>query len=421
MQGPGTRRCRIRCYLFTPIMKNTLSWNKHARFSRGLMILVAIAAIHMLVGCGSSGTTSSSLSPNSPTSAPSITTQPADASAQIGQTATFAVVAQGTAPLQYQWNRNGNMISSATSFSYTTPTLNSSDIGDTFSVVVTNSYGQASSGSAKLTLGPRSPIPGDLRFQQVAAATTAPGYGGINNGTLGYPGSLAQANGWGTPLSLGPGCVGDSSQGPVACKWIWFTFGRTNLNGISAAYTNQRASDLDFFINSLPDSAVVNGLAIDRSYGSAGFSTIGSAGSSGFAITKQTVLLGNLESALTAVGAAGAVPTAISPDSGNVTFYACTWKSDSFIYDVRLEQATSTSIVSAVTALAQSGYIITASGGSGDDLYFVGTKVHGDSIARPLLVIQSGQSPQPLADGGYATVAVVADSNGNVLFFIGEK
>jgi hypothetical protein len=88
---------------------------------------------------------------------------------------------------------------------------------------------------------------------------------------------------------------------------------------------------------------------------------------------------------------------------------------------VQLQQATSTTVVSAVTALAQSGFIITASGGSGDNLFFVGSRVHGDNIPRPILVIQAAQSPQPLADGGYSPVAVGADSNGNVLFYIGEK
>jgi hypothetical protein len=374
-----------------------------------------------LLGCSSSKTVSSTPPPTNSNSAPSIVTQPADASAQVGQTASFTVVAQGTAPLQYQWYRNGDPISAANSSSYTTQTLISADVGDTFGVVVTNSYGQVSSRSALLSIGPRTPLPGDLRFQQVGAATSAPGYGGIHNGTLIYPSSTAQADGWGTPLSLGPGCIGEPSQGPSACKWIWFTFGRANLSGIGISYSNQSASDLDFFINTLPDSAVINSVAIDQSFNSAGFSTVWANDASGFACTKQTESFANLESALTASGAAGAVPTAISPDSGNVTFYACTWKSDSFTYDVQLQQATSTTVVSAVTALAQSGFIITASGGSGDNLFFVGSRVHGDNIPRPILVIQAAQSPQPLADGGYSPVAVGADSNGNVLFYIGEK
>ncbi|MFZ0742792.1 MAG: hypothetical protein WAM85_00205 [Terracidiphilus sp.] len=370
-----------------------------------------------LLGCGSGGTPP----PTNSNSAPFIATQPADASAEVGQTATFTVIAQGSTPLQYQWSRNGNPIPSAISSSYTTPNLDSADLGDTFSVVVSNGFGQVSSRSASLSLGPRSPLPGDLRFQQDAAATTAPGYGGINNGTLVYPSSTSQVNGWGTPLSMGPGCIGATSQGPSACSWIWFTFGRANLTGIGISYTNQPASDLDWFISQLTDSEVINGVAIDQNFDSAGFSVVGRNDASGFACQKQTVSLANLASALSTAGAAGAVPTAISPDSGNVTFYACTWEADSFKYDVQLQLATSSTVASAADDLAQAGYIITASGGSGDDLFFVGTRVQGDAVPRPVLVIQAGESPQPLADGGYSPVAVGADSNGNVLFFIGER
>ena len=42
--------------------------------------------------------------------APSITTQPANQTVTAGQTATFSVVASGTAPLSYQWQKNGAAI-----------------------------------------------------------------------------------------------------------------------------------------------------------------------------------------------------------------------------------------------------------------------------------------------------------------------
>src|SRR6267378_3072912 len=52
--------------------------------------------------------------------APSITAQPVSQSVIAGQTATFSVTATGTAPLSYQWRRNGAAVSGATSASYTT-------------------------------------------------------------------------------------------------------------------------------------------------------------------------------------------------------------------------------------------------------------------------------------------------------------
>src|SRR5205823_13787495 len=46
--------------------------------------------------------------------APTITTQPASQTVSTGQTATFTVTATGTAPLTYQWQRNGTAIGAAT-------------------------------------------------------------------------------------------------------------------------------------------------------------------------------------------------------------------------------------------------------------------------------------------------------------------
>ena len=83
---------------------------------------------------------------------PSITTQPTSQTITAGQTATFSVVASGTAPLSYQWQKNGTAITGATSSSYTTPAETTSDSGAQFTVVVSNSAGGATSGAAILTV-----------------------------------------------------------------------------------------------------------------------------------------------------------------------------------------------------------------------------------------------------------------------------
>src|SRR5437870_13701918 len=67
--------------------------------------------------------------------APTITTRPANQTVTAGQTATFTVVASGTAPLSYQWQKNGANIAGATSSSYTTPATAIADSGDRKSVV----------------------------------------------------------------------------------------------------------------------------------------------------------------------------------------------------------------------------------------------------------------------------------------------
>ena len=84
--------------------------------------------------------------------APTITTQPANQTVTVGQTAIFSVVASGTAPLSYQWQKNGANIGGATSASYTTPATTSTDNGSTFKVVVSNSAGSMTSNPATLTV-----------------------------------------------------------------------------------------------------------------------------------------------------------------------------------------------------------------------------------------------------------------------------
>ena len=84
--------------------------------------------------------------------APTITTQPANQTVTAGQTAAFTVAATGTAPLNYQWSKNGARVSGATSSTYTTPTTTSSDNGAQFTVVVSNGAGSITSNAATLTV-----------------------------------------------------------------------------------------------------------------------------------------------------------------------------------------------------------------------------------------------------------------------------
>ena len=84
--------------------------------------------------------------------APTISTQPGNQTVVAGQSATFAVTAGGTAPMSYQWQKNGASIAGATSASYTTPATTTTDSGSTFRVVVSNAPGTITSTAATLTV-----------------------------------------------------------------------------------------------------------------------------------------------------------------------------------------------------------------------------------------------------------------------------
>ncbi len=84
--------------------------------------------------------------------APTITQQPANASVNVGQSASFQVLATGTPAPSYQWRRNGVDIAGANSASYITPATVLADSGALFSVVVSNSAGNLASSAATLTV-----------------------------------------------------------------------------------------------------------------------------------------------------------------------------------------------------------------------------------------------------------------------------
>src|SRR5205814_2105573 len=101
-------------------------------------------------GCSSS--LAATLTVNAAPVAPTITRQPASQTVTAGQTAAFTVTATGTAPLSYQWQKNGTAIGAATAASYTTPATTAADNGDQFTVVVSNAGGSVTSNAASLTV-----------------------------------------------------------------------------------------------------------------------------------------------------------------------------------------------------------------------------------------------------------------------------
>ncbi len=83
---------------------------------------------------------------------PGITTHPANRTVSPGQAAMFSVVASGTAPFTYQWQRNNVDIPGATAASYTLGVPQLGDSGARFRVNVANSVGNLYSNDAVLTV-----------------------------------------------------------------------------------------------------------------------------------------------------------------------------------------------------------------------------------------------------------------------------
>ncbi|MGZ5434937.1 MAG: PQQ-dependent sugar dehydrogenase [Pyrinomonadaceae bacterium] len=127
--------------------------------------------------------------------APNITTHPANQTVAQGSPATFSVVASGSTPLSYQWQRNQQNISGATSSSYTLPSAAFADNGATFRCVVTNAFGNATSNEATLTVNAPPSITGQPANQTVTQGQPATfGVTATGSATLSYQWQRDQSN-----------------------------------------------------------------------------------------------------------------------------------------------------------------------------------------------------------------------------------
>lgn len=130
-------------------------------FKTFIRFAAAATLAALLTACGGGAAEDNSAPPASPPpvvvpsdSAPSISTAPLSQSVLTPGSATFTVAATGTAPLSYQWKRNGTDIAGATAASYTTPATAVGDDGASYTVVVSNAKGSATSSPATLSVAP---------------------------------------------------------------------------------------------------------------------------------------------------------------------------------------------------------------------------------------------------------------------------
>jgi hypothetical protein len=137
-------------------------------------VATSAAGSYTVVVSNSGGSVTSSaatLTVNPAIVAPSITTQPASQTVTAGANVTFSVVASGTAPLSYQWRKDGANIAGATSASLTLNAVPTSAAGS-YTVVVSNSGGSVTSATATLTVNPAVVAP-SITTQPVSQTVTA--------------------------------------------------------------------------------------------------------------------------------------------------------------------------------------------------------------------------------------------------------
>lgn len=83
---------------------------------------------------------------------PTVSSQPADVAVESGSSAMFSVVANGVPAVSYQWSRDGSPITGATNATYSIASVQGSDNGAVFSVVVSNSVDSIVSSDATLSV-----------------------------------------------------------------------------------------------------------------------------------------------------------------------------------------------------------------------------------------------------------------------------
>jgi formylglycine-generating enzyme required for sulfatase activity/sugar lactone lactonase YvrE len=160
------------------------------------------------------------------TFAPAIASAPVSTTVANGAAATLRVLAQGTAPLTYQWRKDGIPLGGATTATLSLAAVQASQ-GGSYTVLVSNALGAATSLSAVLTV--QSGGSGSAATQAVVGSGYAAGATATITNTLTYT-AAATGLGWKVTLPLGwsfvsaAGMLGDVRPvvGTVgALEWAW--------------------------------------------------------------------------------------------------------------------------------------------------------------------------------------------------------
>src|SRR5467141_3043192 len=261
--------------------------------------------------------------------APSITTQPVSQSVTAGQTASFGVAATGTGPLSYQWQKNGTVITGATSSSYTTPATATSDNGAQFTVLVSNTAGRVTSNAAALTVSAATVAP-SITTQPVSQSVT-----------VGQTASFSVAAAGAAPLSyqwqkIGANIVGATSASYTTSATMTSDSGSTFRAVVSNTAGTVTSAAATLTVNAAPAPGIqvspasinfanavvgttLSQVLIVTNTGTATLSiTQVTASGSAFAVSGFSLPL-NVSAGQRATINVAFLPTAVGPVSGNIS------------------------------------------------------------------------------------------------------
>jgi hypothetical protein len=379
--------------------------------------VIGLLATAYIAGCGGGSSVGNGGQDFAPTEV-----AVAGKSIPMGLAATLTATSQtwGNPAVNFQWAKNGVPISGATEGTYTTPLTTFTDTGSTFTVTISNKLGSVTSAPATLAVTGRAPELGDLRFQQVDAPDTINGNtgGGLftaftNELSWNFP------HAYGTPMWLGPGvCISPSllSTDSVPCEWSFSenSYGADVLLTPNVNYQGFAFSNLEAQLNTLAvPNTVVTSLDLEPADDVFGVVWMQTNQGGVFDVTQQTVSLSDLQAAANQEGEHSRVITAVSYNAGKVFYLSYGWQGDtSTLYETQVATAASVDDAPSLAAnLAAQGYIVTAMGvgsNGANGVVLVGTRVEGDSVARPFTT-----DATDCFTNGYAVVGLVAADAAN--------
>ncbi len=360
------------------------------KLSMGSAAQILLSSTLILAGCSGSGYTA----PPPPAQAVTITTQPSSQRIPIGRPAIFSVTTTGSTPQTYQWTENGAPISGATNATYTTPNVTASENGSTFQVTISNAAGPVISDVATLTIGPRAPAMGDLRYLQWEQAPWPGGLGIQTNGVsqLGVT-TAGYTNAVGVPLSMG-----DAVSGNNDCNWYAdASVVPPPAIDLSVYYdenfTNYKPA-VSYLQSILASNAVIFSMDLEPACQDIGVAWIQTSQAGGFDGRVETVPYGSnmttsIQNQAAADGMQGRIVTAITLDDANqqAILISYGWQADTAsTYETTSNIVQPDQVLATGATLANAGYFISAFGGNATDGYvLIGTRVQGDTMPRPFV------------------------------------